>query len=643
MLTADGTPGQQHLYNVSVRLTGAASGAGAGAGTGVGASAISKKIGFRRVELVAPFHFVVNGVPVFLKGANWIPVDSFPERATEARVDWLLRSSVHANMNVLRNWGGGIYQTDFFYERCDEYGILVWEEFKFACALYPATSEFLASVSTEAAQQVTRLKHHPCVLLWSGNNENEVGLVDQWWDLPDSELPAYESMYSSLYFHTLERVITRTDASPRPFVPSSPSNWPSENASQPIASNPQSESLGDVHFYDYVHDCWNTSYFPSPRFASEYGYQSYPSFNALLAVSDAAAGDHAMDSAWMKHRMHHPDGLAQMRGQLDMHWAYPEEGNFRGQLWLYQVVQAMCYKSETEHYRRGRGTPARTMGSLYWQLNDVWQGASWSSMEYNGKWKVLHYFVEEFYASVLVSPYVHNDSLVIDAVNDQNGIRIGAGEARVEVELYEFSGVGDGGGATTVTFPLPDGGVPGGSSVGVASVPIHTLVRDAGGRVCADQSKGCIARVRLVGTASSSSRVLSENFAFLTDLKDPQASSLLDPNLRVVNITQASNSRVFRVSVEKKAPAALALFVWLELSSECVRQDPWIEMGAFSRNGFHMYPHDDNNNGDDMESDPSTSYISVEYEYAGPNELDETTFAKCITVNSLYDLYRGTN
>jgi beta-mannosidase len=307
-------------------------------------------IGFRSVEIVKEpiedspglsFYFQINNIPIFLKGANWIPADSFESRVDAYVLSNLLIAAQEANMNVIRNWGGGyfeflsflfpsnfhfffltyfpiflsffffvqiegIYQHDEFYRIADQLGLMVWEEFMFACALYYPTEEFVNNVAEEVQFQVRRLKHHPSIIVWSGNNENEAAVAENWYGTDGN--PIYTHDYAILYFETLQSNISIVDTS-RPFVSSSPSNG-YENFTDPVASNPQSEYYGDVHYYNYAADCWNISTYPRPRFASEFGVQSFPSLLTLQEVSIPTDWD--WNSTFTAHRQHHQDGNDQV-------------------------------------------------------------------------------------------------------------------------------------------------------------------------------------------------------------------------------------------------------------------------------------------------------------------------------------------
>nr|CAH91050.1 hypothetical protein [Pongo abelii] len=354
----------------------------------------SAKVYFRTVELIEEpikgspglsFYFKINGFPIFLKGSNWIPADSFQDRVTSELLRLLLQSVVDANMNTLRVWGGGIYERDEFYELCDELGIMVWQDFMFACALYPTDQGFLDSVRAEVAYQIKRLKSHPSVIIWSGNNENEEALMMNWYHISFTDRPIYIKDYVTLYVKNIGGLVLAGDKS-RPFITSSPTNGAETVAEGWVSQNPNSNYFGDVHFYDYISGCWNWKVFPKARFASEYGYQSWPSFSTLEKVSSTE--DWSFNSKFSLHRQHHEGGNKQMLYQAGLHFKLAQSTDplrtFKDTIYLTQVMQAQCVKTETEFYRRSRSEivdqQGHTMGALYWQLNDIWQAPSWASL-----------------------------------------------------------------------------------------------------------------------------------------------------------------------------------------------------------------------------------------------------------------------
>ncbi|XP_035307478.1 beta-mannosidase isoform X4 [Cricetulus griseus] len=289
----------------------------------------SAKVYFRTVQLIEEpiqgspglsFYFKINGLPIFLKGSNWIPADSFQDKVTPELLQLLLQSVVDANMNTLRVWGGGVYERDEFYELCNELGIMVWQDFMFACALYPVEQNFLKSVRAEVTYQIRRLKSHPCIIIWSGNNENEVALRMNWFQT-SFDLETYFKDYVNLYVRNIREIVLQEDKS-RPFIASSPTNGAKTVAEGWISEDPDSSLYGDIHFYDYLSDCWDWKVFPKARLVSEYGYQSWPSFSTLEKVSTKE--DWSYGSHFFFHRQHHVNGNDEMLQQANLHFILPQ-------------------------------------------------------------------------------------------------------------------------------------------------------------------------------------------------------------------------------------------------------------------------------------------------------------------------------
>lgn len=391
-------------------------------------SQASRRIGLRTIELRRKpdqwgksFEFVVNGIPLFAKGGNWIPADSFPSRVSEKHYRHLLQSSRDAHMNMIRVWGGGIYEDDRFYDLCDEMGLLVWQDFIFACALYPGDSEFLENVKQEAIDQIKRLRNHPSLALWCGNNEIEAGWSEWGWNknLPNEVWQNYQT----LFHHLLPDVCRQFDPQ-RPYWPSSPSS----NLEAP----PSSPETGDVHFWEVWHGEKPFEFYQEelPRFVSEYGFQSFPEMKTIRAFSRPE--DWRMDTPVML--AHQKDDGGNQRIYNYMRRYYREPKDFPSFLYLSQVLQAQGIKTGTEHFRRLR---PRCMGSLYWQINDCWPVASWSSIDYFGRWKALHYYSRRFYSPILVSPTIdENDRILVFTVSDEQKPIA----AELSVELFSTEG-----------------------------------------------------------------------------------------------------------------------------------------------------------------------------------------------------------
>ena len=366
------------------------------------------------------FMFVINGVPVFAKGANWIPADSFPTRISKAKYRQLVGSARDTNMNMLRVWGGGIYESNDFYDLCDEMGILIWQEFMFAGSMYPADPAFLDNVKHEAIDQVTRLRNHPSIVIWCGNNEIETGWLNWGWrkSLPASLWDDYRKIFEGV----LAEVSSALDSS-RVYWPSSPHGG--------LAEDPDSVRSGDNHFWRVWHFAEPFANYEKqfPRFMSEFGFQSFPQLETVNSYTDPA--DRDIESPIMLAHQRHPRGNQLVREYMLRE--YPQPKDFESFLYVSQVLQADGIRLGAEHLRRIR---PHNMGSLYWQIDDCWPVASWSSIDYYGRWKALQYYARRFYSNLLVTPRIDNRNLNFWVTSDQT--RIAA--AQLHVELLDFDG-----------------------------------------------------------------------------------------------------------------------------------------------------------------------------------------------------------
>ena len=391
------------------------------------ADQLTTQTGLRTLELrqVADdqgksFTFVINGVPVFAKGGNWIPADSFPSRITKEKYRYLLNSVKDSNMNMLRVWGGGIYESDDFYSICDELGILVWQDFMFACSMYPGSQEFLDNVRGEAVDNVKRLRNHPSIVLWAGNNEIEAGWMNWGWR---QNLPA--SMwddYKKIFLGVLQEVTSSFDPS-RPYWPSSPHGG--------LDDDPDSARSGDLHFWRVWHFAEPFSDYEkqSPRFMSEYGFQSFPQIESVSSYT--IASDHDIESPIMLAHQRHPRGNQLVREYMLRDFAKPKD--FESFLYVSQVLQAEGIRVGAEHLRR---IMPHNMGSLYWQIDDCWPVASWSSIDYYGRWKALQYYARRFYAPLLISPHAEKGNLNFYVVSDNTAAVTG----QINIALMSFDG-----------------------------------------------------------------------------------------------------------------------------------------------------------------------------------------------------------
>jgi len=353
------------------------------------------QLGLRRLELRqepdefgTSFTFVVNGVPIFAKGANWIPADSFPTRISDAHLEHLIRSAASAHMNMLRVWGGGFYEEERFYDLCDRYGILVWQDFIFSCSIYPDDDPFIENVHVEAVENIRRLRHRASLALWCGNNEMEWGW-DAWgWDAPDYQ--RFKEAYDRM-FHLLLPEICAAEDPDRPYWPSSPSS------NTPFVA-PNGGKTGDTHNWMVWHGGQPFTGYRDhvSRFVSEFGFQSLPPLETIRTYADESEWN--MTSYVMEHHQRCAGGNSKIINYMTDHFRLPRD--FESLIYLTQLLQAEAVRIGVEHWRRNRH---RTSGTLYWQLNDCWPVASWASLDYFGRWKALHYAARRFHAPVLLS------------------------------------------------------------------------------------------------------------------------------------------------------------------------------------------------------------------------------------------------
>ena len=370
------------------------------------------------------FELVVNGIPVFAKGADVIPFDSFPNRVTTAEYRRILESARDANMNMIRDWGGGYYETDEFYAICDELGIMVWQDFMFGNDWQPGTYAFKLNIEAEAEDQVRRLRNHPSIVVWCGNNETEEAY--DWGSRPtlpaDVRLLIWQD-YLTEFSGILPRVVARLN-------PETP-YWPSSPSADYEALSEHYQS-GDAHVWDVWHGRVPFATYEThhARFVTEYGSQSFPEMKTIEAFTQPEDRTGIFTPVMLAHQKNN-EGNAIIHDYLLKDYSEPKD--FASFLYVSQVLQAEGIKIGAEHFRRSR---PETMGSIFWQLNDCWPVASWSSIDYYGRWKALQYYARRFYASILVSPHVEDGSLKVYVVSDLTYKQGG----RLVVRLMDFDG-----------------------------------------------------------------------------------------------------------------------------------------------------------------------------------------------------------
>ena len=375
--------GDQPLYTVEVTL----------ASGGETLDAWKRRIGLRTLtvrreqdEWGESFCHRVNGVDIFAMGADYIPEDNLLPRVTPERTRRLLTDARAANMNTIRVWGGGYYPDDFFYDICDELGLLVWQDFMFACAVYNLTEAFEQNIRVEFADNIRRLRHHASLALWCGNNEMEMFVSRGLWVANKRQAADYIKMYE----YILPQVLKRED--PAAFY------WPASPSSGGSFDDPNAENRGDVHYWDVWHGRkpfteYRKFFF---RYASEFGFQSFPCMETIESFT--LPEDRNAYSYVMEKHQRNASANGAIAAYLSETYLYPS--SFDTFVYASQLLQAQAIQYGVEHWRRNRG---RCMGAIVWQLNDCWPVVSWASIDYFGRWKALHYYEKRFFAPVLVS------------------------------------------------------------------------------------------------------------------------------------------------------------------------------------------------------------------------------------------------
>ncbi len=391
----------------------------------------NQKVGLRTIEVVnekdpygESFYLVVNGQNVFMKGANYIPDDSFLHRVTKQRHVTLFDACKDANMNMIRVWGGGVYQDDDFYQLADEYGMLVWQDFMFACSLYPADEAFMQNVKKEAEYNIRRLRNHPCLALWCGNNEVDMAIKHWQWPekfgYSDSLFTRLKADYMRLFDQCLREAVKVHDPA-RFYLRSSPiGSWESDE-----------DHIGNHHYWGVWHGEEPFSEYQKrvPRFMSEFGFQSFPVKSSIQRFTETE--DQTLDSVVMQTHQKHPRGNRLIQQYFDKEYLPPKD--FDSLLYLSQVQQSLGLKLAFEAHRKAMPF---CMGTLYWQLNDTWPAASWSGIDYYGKWKALHYQAKRSFSSQLLVIEQVQESIQVHLVSDS----LNEFDAQLSIVLIDFSG-----------------------------------------------------------------------------------------------------------------------------------------------------------------------------------------------------------
>ena len=419
----------------------------------------TEKVGIRSLKVVHQpdkdghtFYIELNGRPVFAKGANYIPCDNFLPRVTPDIYKKTILDAANANMNMLRVWGGGTYESDLFYDLCDEHGIMIWQDFMFACSMYPAEGELLENIRQEAIDNVKRLRNHTCIALWCGNNECQDAWLGWGWKLEiEKQSKEYAdkvwAQYQQQYHVTLPEVVK--EYAPETFY------WPSS----PFAfeGEPSGTTDGDRHYWSVWHGKVPISDYnkEKSRFFSEYGFQSFPEFESVKRYAPNPEDWDIRSEVMMSHQRggDHANGLIETYLLNE----YKTPHNFQSFLYMNHVLQGDAIKTAIEAHRRQM---PYNMGTLFWQHNDCWPVASWASRDYYGRWKAQHYYARKAFEDILISPIVEEDELKVYGVSD----RIKGASGKLQVQVCRFDGkiihdwskhVSVGGNTSQVYFSAP--------------------------------------------------------------------------------------------------------------------------------------------------------------------------------------------
>ena len=411
--------GDPYLYDVCVQLK----------NKSVLAEEACFQKGLRTVELInepdnngESFYFKVNGVPVFMKGANYVPQDALLNAGSQEDYQAIIQNAVDANMNTLRVWGGGVYESDYFYQLCDQKGLMVWQDFMYSCAMYPGSDQFLDSAKKEAEDNVQRIGEHASVVLWCGNNESAEGWANWGWKSGKSE--AQKAQIWQAYQKLFGQILPKAVADFGQGVP----YW--ESSPKYGRGNVKYLTEGDAHDWFVWHDAYPFEHFEQkvPRFMSEFGFQSLPSASVVKYVNEGALD---LNSASFGTHQKHPRGTELIKTYVSRD--FPEPRNDHEKIYLSQLTQALGISKALVAHRSARPF---NMGSLYWQFNDCWPSVSWSSIDHLGQWKALHHAAKHDFDNLLIAATVSKGSLSVKIVNDHLIPKSG----NLQLELMSFTG-----------------------------------------------------------------------------------------------------------------------------------------------------------------------------------------------------------
>ncbi len=398
--------GEPYLYYFTTTVTAAA-----------GSDNNSQEIGLRSIKLHNDkdqyghnLYFEVNGKPVFMKGVDMVPLDNFLPRITHEKYEKHVLDAKNVNMNMIRVWGGGVYEDDYFYQLCDRNGMLVWQDFMFACSTYPADEKFLTSIRHEAVDNVRRLRNHACIALWCGNNECQDvfygwGNRKKYYE-EKGVLPLLESQFKAMYFKTLPEVVKEYGGGTA-YRPSSPFAF---------EDTPSDGINGDDHYWGVWHGRDSIGHYnvKRARFFSEYGFQSFPEFESVKLYAPQERDWDINSEVMMAHQRAGSYANNLIREYMADEFRVPD--NFEDFLYVGMILQGDAIKTAMEAHRRDM---PYCMGTLVWQHNDCWPVASWAGRDYYGRWKAQQYFARKAYRDILVSPLVKGDTLNVNIISDR--------------------------------------------------------------------------------------------------------------------------------------------------------------------------------------------------------------------------------
>eukprot|EP00775_Hariotina_reticulata_P003140 gene3140-3417_t len=512
------------------------------------------------------FYLRVNGVPIYMKGANLIPMTVLPANTTTAIINMTLQAAVDANQNMLRVWGGGLYHPDAFYEFCDEHGLLVWQDAMFGGSHYPRNPEFLANIAAEVTQQAQRLSWHPSVALWCGNNELELS-----YEWPNNTLiRSNRNTFAQDYMvniNLVRKMVKKEQVydcagvfqghavgrlSRLTYV-AKPAAIALNGFGHVQCPSHTVRRYGSIHHYDYLSDCEDFRSYPAPKFVSEFGWQSYPMLETYAAAMDPET-DWGVGNPMNEFRNRRTDVTPQFLSQYARHFKLPAEWNpedvsermsrFKSYLWIGHIQHARCYETALNLWRRLRShAKSLTMGVMYWQLNDIWAGASWSSVDISGRWKPVHYAVKRAFAPLAVQAIKDIDTVDIFVVSDF----VNTTNVNITLQLISLDDTSSSCATVNQTVSSQVFNVPGSFATRVLSMSVETLL---------SLRPGCMPTTCFLSVSAKADGVLdSESQLWLTPFRDME---LPNPHVRITELKQTSDTTV-AITLESERPALLVL------------------------------------------------------------------------------------